>query len=99
VTARELIARLQQGDLDVAVNFGYEGVFEEVARVERISDTSAWAGEILLLGDDGSGLTERERLVLAWNKGPEEWYAEYGGQYGAELVDAQRKRAAHKDGP
>jgi hypothetical protein len=40
-------------------------------------------------------LTERERLVLAWNKGPEEWYAEYGGQYGAELVDAERKRAAH----
>jgi hypothetical protein len=38
------------------------------------------------------GLTERERKVLAWDKGPEEWYAEYGGQYGAELVDAQKKK-------
>jgi hypothetical protein len=36
-------------------------------------------------------LTERERLVLAWDKDPEEWYAEHGGQYGAELVDAERK--------
>lgn len=36
-------------------------------------------------------LTERERLVLAWDKSPEEWEDEYGGQYGAELVDAERK--------
>jgi hypothetical protein len=39
-----------------------------------------------------NGLTERERLVLAWDKSPEEWEDEYGGQYGAELVDAERKR-------
>jgi hypothetical protein len=37
-------------------------------------------------------LSERERLVLAWERGPEEWEDEHGGQYGAELVDAQRKR-------
>ena len=37
-------------------------------------------------------LSERERLVLAWERGPEEWEDEYGGQYGAELVDAQRKQ-------
>jgi hypothetical protein len=38
-------------------------------------------------------LTERERLVLTWDKGPEEWYAEHGGQYGCELEDAERKAA------
>ena len=42
---------------------------------------------------DPDRLTERERLVLAWDKGPEEWEDEYGGQYGVELVDAERKRA------
>ena len=41
--------------------------------------------------DPATHLTERERLVLAWDKGPEEWFAEHGGQYGAELVDAERK--------
>lgn len=47
-------------------------------------------------------LTERERRVLAWDDTPEEWEYWYGGQYGIELIDAERKlktAASHHPAP